>query len=165
MKFGIKNTKELSGADLYVRIFQVFSLLPVLYIFSGSGYMAVFTKRNVLSFLFDLGISAAPRAEALLLSVIYRKTASEIIIFFIPLLISLILGIAAGKLLKGSYKTAKTTRIVFAAFIVLDLIIRLIPFYFNSAFGTIPAILGIIIRLICLALIVFDFTADKKAQV
>lgn len=162
MKFGINNNKKLCGASLYIRAFQIVSLIPLLYILTGSGYPALFTKKGILSVLFDFGISALPRAEALAVSAIYSKTASEVFVYFIIIVFAFVFGIAANSIIKKSRRAGIAARIVFAAFIAADLIIRLLPFGFNSTFGIPAAVFGFVIRLAMLILILLDFGFDKK---
>ena len=68
IRFGINNRKVINGATLYLRIFQIASLLALPYIFLINIYPAVITSQNLWSVLFELGIVSIPRAEALLLS-------------------------------------------------------------------------------------------------
>ncbi len=162
MKFGIGIRKALSGAGLYVMIFQIASLLPAVYIVIASGYMGIFAKTGVFSVLFDLGASAIPRWEALCVSLLYRLTSSEVAVHFALLGGALAFGFAAAALLRGEYRTARVSRIVFAALICADLILRLLPFHFNIAFGWPAAAVGVAVRLFCLALLLLDLRADRK---
>ena len=164
MKFGFRHPKKLSGAGLYVCIMQIASLLPVLYIFIASGYMSVLTKRNVLSFLFDVGVSILPRAETLAVSELFRLTSDEILICLVLPLIALIFGLVVNPLLKSKSRAALVTRIVLIVLIAADIVIRLLPFRFNHVFGTVPSVIGFIVRLGCIALIAADIVAERKAQ-
>ena len=47
MKFGIGIRKRLSGAELYVIVYQISCVLPALYILIASGYMALFAKKGL----------------------------------------------------------------------------------------------------------------------
>ena len=163
MKFGVNLRKGLTGAEFGVRVFQIVSLLPLLYILAVAVSPAVITKRSLLSFLFDLGVSAIPRAEALALSALYRASASEVAVYFAILLTALAAGLAAGRLLKGKHKTAVTARKICAALIAADLVLRLLPLRFNKGFGLPAAALGFALQLGCLILIVLDLRADKAA--
>lgn len=162
MKFGIGIRKALSGAGLYVMILQAASLLPALYIVVASGYMGLFAKNSVLSVLFDLGASAIPRWEALCVSLLYRLTSSEVAVHFALLGGALVFGFVSGALLNGKYRTARGARIVFAALICADLVLRLLPLHFNIAFGWPAAAVGFAVRLCCLALLLLDLRADRK---
>ena len=51
MKFGISVKNRFSGAWLSVRLFQVISILPAVYLFVSSGYRAVLQGKNIFSFL------------------------------------------------------------------------------------------------------------------
>ncbi len=162
MKFGIDSRKKLTGSTLYIYIFQACSLMPLLYIIIASGYLGLTGKNSILAYLFDIGMSAIPRPEALALSFVYRKFLSEITVYFLLAGIAFVFGIIADKLLKNGEKAAVRARIVFIALIAADLIIRLLPFGFNTGFGLIPAVIGLAIRLVCLILIIADLIAYKK---
>ena len=152
-----KNT----GAGLYVYFFQFCSLLPLPYVLVGAGNMSIFTSKSVLSFLFDVGISALPRAEALSLSLLYRLTESEIAVFFLIIAVALVYGFLIKKLFE-SEKAGTTARIIFAVLIAADLIVRVVPFGFNSSFGVAAAVIGFIFRAACLALLVYDILKKSK---
>ncbi len=160
VKFGTNVKKEPSGTDLYVRIFQLSSLLSMIYIFIASGY-TMLVEKNVFSVLFDVGISALPRGEALLLSILYRKSKSEVAVYFAALVFALIFGVISSRLLRASKKASVLTRYVFIVFIAADLIIRFLPLHFNTVFPLYAAITGFAIRTVCLILIILDL---KKAQ-
>lgn len=161
MKCGINASKQLSGAEWYVRLFQISSLLPMAYILTVPSYMKIITTDNWLTKLFDGGIACLPRAEALLLSLLYRVSESELAVSFALLGIALAFGLVMKQLLRG--KSAKAVRIVLAVCIGTDLVLRLLPLGFNSTFGAVFAILGFAVRLICLLLIILDIIASKKA--
>ncbi len=164
MKFGIGFRKEKTGSEIYVRVFQIVSMLPALYFLVSACYQYIMTKKGMMHFLFNLGAASLPRWEALLLSFVYRLTSSEIVVFYLLMTAALAFGILAGRLLKADHKTARTTRIVLAVMIGCDLILRVLPFGFNLAFGWLFTVLGFIIRAACLALIIIDLAADKKAR-
>ena len=164
MKFGVNLRKVKTGAELYVLIFQVMSLLPALYIYVASGYPYLMTKGSFLGTLFDVGLAALPRWDALLLSLIYRWTSSEIITYFALLVIALAFGLLANRLLKGRHRTARISRVVLAALIGCDLVFRLLPLQCNRAFSLPVAILTFAIRLACLVLILLDLRADRVAE-
>ena len=161
MRFGIDQRNRLTGSDLYVRVFQIASLLPVLYVLVACVHPAVFTTRNVFSVLFDAGMSALPRWEALVLSWLYRTTGSEVLFCFVMLAVALAFGLAAGRLLKGA-RRGRVVRIVLAILIVLDLILRVVPTSFRFSFGVPATVIGFIIRLGCLALILLDLRTDRR---
>ena len=98
MRFGLENRKVRTGADLYVAILQIASLLPGLFLIVVPGYPSLLTRRGLLSELFRYGLAALPRAEALGLSLLYRVTASEVVVFFVMVGGALIFGLAAKKL-------------------------------------------------------------------
>ncbi len=164
MKFGIDLRKKMTGADIAVIIFQVVSLLPAFYVFVAPGYMAILSKRNILSVLFDFGICALPRWEALLLSFGYRLSSSEMLPYFFALFIALFLGIAAKRCLRGNVKLSVALHCVFSALIVIDLIIRVLPFGFNSQFAFAYALAAVAVRLVCLLLLAGDLIAYKRSK-
>lgn len=164
MKFGIQTGKKLSGAGVYMYVFQAVTLLPLPYMLIASGYMGLVAKRGVLSFLFDAGFAALPRWLTLGLSYLYGKTAHELIIYFALPVLALILGIVMKKLLQGGEKTAKTVRIVLCAAIVTDLILRLFTPQFHTLFGWPAAIIGLAIRLAELGLLAGDLIAEKTVK-
>ena len=164
MTFGIKVRKKRTGADVSLLIFQISTLLIVPYMSIIPGYLYVLTKRGFLANVFDLGLSAVPRWEALGVSWIYRRTCSEVLAYFILLSIALAAGLVIRRLLQGSYETAVKTRVVLAALIAADLAVRLLPVHFNAIFGTACAVFGFAVRLICLVLILLDLHAARSAR-
>ena len=161
MTFGLDDKRRMTGAGLYVRVFQLASLLTPVYIFLVSGYMAIISRTGVFSVLADLGYSCIPRAEALLLSWAYRLTSSELTVHFGLLVFAFVFGLVVMRLLKKQ-STALWTRRVLAVLIAVDLLIRLIPLHFNLAFGLAAAIAGFAVRLGCLILILLDLRAHRK---
>ena len=162
MRFSLECRKKLNGAKLYVRIFQISSLLASVYFLAVPGYMAVILKRGVITYLFDLGMSAIPRYEALGLSFLYRLTLSEILVFFVMLSIALTVGVVSDKLLERDEKTSKILHYIFIVLLTADLIFRALPFGFNTSFGLVVAVLSFVLRLACLALVTADLIADKR---
>ena len=162
MRFGINIRNRLTGTDLYVRIFQLTGLAPVLYVLVACVHPAVFTSENVFSVLFRLGMSALPRWEALGLSRLYRMSHSEVLVCAAVLVFALIFGLAAGRLLKGGRGKARAVRVVVAVLIVLDLAVRVLPLPFRFSFGIPAAVFGFVIRLGCLALVLGDLMADRR---
>ncbi|MCR5173539.1 MAG: hypothetical protein K6C09_02750 [Oscillospiraceae bacterium] len=162
MRFGINVRNRLTGADLYVRIFQLTGLAPVLYVLVACVHPAVFTSENVFSVLFRLGMSALPRWEALGLSRLYRMSHSEVLVCAAVLVFALIFGLAAGRLLRGGRGKARAVRVVLAVLIALDLVVRVLPLPFRFSFGIPAAVFGFVIRLGCLALVLGDLTADRR---
>ena len=164
MKFGIDLRNKRTGADIAVIIFQAVSLLPALYVLCATGYIAILNNKNILSVLFDFGICALPRWELLLLSFGYRFTSSEIVPYFAMLFIALILGILSKRYLRGNVKASMVLHIVFSVFISVDLILRALPFGFNSQFTLPYAILSAAVRVICLILLLGDIAAYKHTE-
>jgi hypothetical protein len=162
MKFGVAVRNKLTGAGLYVRAMQVSALLPALYIFVASGYPALLRSANVLTFLFGLGCSLLPRGETLAVSSLYRATGSELWVYFALVCFALAFGLLADALLR-SRTAGRPARLAFAALVAADLLLRLVPLRFNLAFGWPCAVLGFLGRGVCLALILLDLRAEKKA--
>ena len=159
MKFGFDNRRYRTGADLSVRILQIASLLPTLYILLVPSYPAIVTRRSAVSVLFDLGFSSLPRLETLALSLLYRITDSEIILFFSLLLAALALGLLSRRLLE---RFPRPTRLVFAGLICVDFALRLLPLRVSTAFGLPCAAIGFGVQVLCLALIALDLNAAKR---
>jgi len=151
-------------AAVYVIIFQITSLLPAPFWLALPGYPGLITKQNALSVLFDIGFAALPRAEALALSYFYRVTANEIAVFFVLLGVAFAFGVAMKKLL-GAPKTAKAATIFLIILLIADLILRALPFAFNTTFGTTAAIIGAVIRMMCLVLLIVDLKRNNNQQI
>ena len=161
VQFGIDIRRKLTGADLYVLIFQICSLLPLPYLFIAMVHPAVYGSRNLLSVLFDIGMSSIPRAEALAMSILYRAAISEKAVFFIILGIAIALGFAADRVLRGDRERSIRVHKALEVLICLDLAIRIVPVRANYAFGIPAAIAGWAIRAFCLYLIIKDMKADE----
>ena len=162
IRFGIDVRRAMTGADLYVKVLQISSILPLLYIFTATGYMAIMGSRNVLSVLFDLGMCAIPRVEALALSYLYRLTSSEIFVYFALLAIALAVGVATDKILRGAPDASVKAHRIVAALIGFDLVLRLIPLSFNMTVGLPAEAAGWIVRAVCLALVIRDLKEWEK---
>ena len=161
--FGTDLRRKLSGADLYIRILQITSVLPVLYIFLVTGAPQLLTGKSIFSSLFSCGIEALPRGESLFLSWLYRYTSNEVIVYFVILFLALFAGILGNRLFRDNHKSGRTTRKVFAVLLAADLVFRVLPFSFNHAFGFPAAAFGFAVRLACLLLILLDLRADRHA--
>lgn len=164
--WGINERNTVTGALLAIAIFQIASLLPLVYILAVLGYPAIITSRNVLSVLFDVGIMVIPRIEALALSYLYAAASSETAVYFALLLAALIPGYVFGRILKGNRKGSLGLRKVLVVFIACDLVLRLLPFSFNLTFGLPAACIGWVCQAACLILIILDLrSAQEKANV
>lgn len=164
VKWGTFDRHAVSGAQLYVYVFQVCSLLPLPFIFAVAGYPAVITSNNLVSSLCDVGLAALPRAEVLALSLVYSSTLNELVVYFALLVLALVLGFAFGRALRGNRESALKLRRILVALIAFDLVFRLLPFGFNLAFGLPATILGWACRAACLAFVVLDLRAAGTAQ-
>lgn len=162
VEFGIDIRRKLTGADLYVRILQICSLLPLPYIFLAKSHPPILSTRNLFSVLFDTGVCTLPRVEAFALSWLYRQTLSEVAVYFVILAITLALGIIAGRILRGDPEASIRFHKVIAVLIALDLVIRVIPIKANIAFGIPFAAIGLAVRAICLYLVICDLKAADQ---
>ena len=162
VEFGIDIRRKLTGADLYVRVFQICSLLPLPYMFVATAHPAILSTRNLLSMLFDTGISALPRIEAFALSGLYRMTSSEVAVYFVILAVALALGVTAGRVLRGEPERSIRFHKAIAALLALDLVIRVIPVRANIAFGIPAAVFGFALRAVCLYLVMKDLRSETK---
>ena len=160
--FGLGKRKSLSGAELYVRVFQLCSLLPLPFMLVLSSEAGIMTSDNALTFLADLGYASIPRAEAMLLSLIYRRTYNEILVYFILIAAALAWGLVAKKILGFEGSGGMTARKILFILILCDLAARIIPMRASVIFGTVPSVIGALIRLVCLALVAADIRAAKK---
>ena len=161
MKFGIDIRGKLTGADLAVRITQIAAALPMLYLVILSGMLSLLTHETPVTYLVSLGVCAVPRAVALGLSVLYRHTGGEVLFSMLLVAAALVYGVVMNRLLHS--ERGRTVRIVLAALIALDLIVRLIPLGFTQAFGLPCEIIAFVLRAVSLVLVLLDLRAGKKA--
>ena len=160
MKFGLDTRKQLTGADLYVRAMQIAAILPVPFVFVSPGYPALLTQNSVFSAMFDLGLSILPRAETFGLSLLYRGAVSELAAYFAMLIWALAFGLIMKPLLQNF---PRAVRLVCIGLIAADLVVRLLPLHCNQIFALPYAAAGFAVRLGCLALLLLDLRAAKKA--
>lgn len=156
VKWGIGDWKTVTGAHLAVYVYQVASLLTLPYFLAVLGYPAIITTDNLLSFLFDVGVMTLPRIEALGLSLLYSTTSNEVLVYFTILIPALVVGIVFGKLLVKGSAMCITLRKVMAIFIALELVLRILPFGFNLAFGLPASVIGWLCQAACLLFVVLD---------
>ena len=157
MKFGIDIRGKLTGADLAVRITQIMAALPMLYLVILSGMLSLLTRETPVTYLFSLGVCAVPRAVALALSALYRHTGGEVLFSMLLVASALVYGVVMNRLLHS--ERGRTVRIVLAALIALDLIVRLIPLGFTKAFGLPCEIIAFALRAASLVLVILDLKA------
>ena len=160
MKFGIDVRGRLTGADLAVRIVQIAAALPMLYFVILSGWLSLLTQDTPLTYLFSLGVCAVPRAVALGLSALYRQTGGEALFSMLLVAAALFYGVVMNRLLHS--ERGRTTRVVLAVLIAIDLILRLLPLGFTRAFCLPCEILAFALRSASLVLVVLDLRAGKK---
>ena len=163
-----KCRKKLSGTEIYVLIFQVISLLPLIYIFTATGSLAVFTKEGFLSRLFDFGVNCQPRLLILLVSWLYRVTGSEMAVYFFFPVVALIWGLLSKHLLyQGGSKEgrlAKPTKKGILVLIAIDLVLRLLPIRVNQIYEIGYLIAGFAVRLVCLGLVARDLVKTREKE-
>ena len=164
VKFGIDVRRKLTGADLYVRIFQICSLLPLPYLFFAMIDPEIGRTRNVLSVLFDIGMSSLPRAEVLSLACRYHAMINEQEVFFAILVVAIALGLAAERVLRGDPALSIRLHKAWEVMICMDLAIRIVPVRANYAFGIPAAAAGFAIRAFCLFLIIKDMKAEERRK-
>lgn len=164
IKFGVNLRKAKTGAELHIMFFQLAALLSALYLYIISGYPYLMTRKGALLFLFDVGVTVTPRWEALLLSLLYRSTSSEIAVCLAILGFALLVGIVAANVLKGKPRAALISRIVLAGLILADLVFRLLPLPCNQALSLGWNAAGFVIRLACLAAVLIDLIAHRRAE-
>lgn len=160
--FGIDIRKKLNGSDLYVKTFQIASMIPVIYMFVASGSLKLFSTGGPLAWIFDLGMSMLPRVEVMGLSYLYRSTSNEIIMLFTMLAIGLVLGLLSNIIFREDEKRGIAARKLFMALIGIDLVIRLIPVRPNLVFGPVFAVIGLLVRAACIAALYMDIRAEKQ---
>ena len=161
IEFGIDIRRKLTGADLYVRIFQICSLLPLPYMFLARPHPPILGTRNLLSVLFDTGMCALPRLEAYALSYLYRQTLSEVAVYFVILAFALALGSISARLLRGNPEASVRFHKAIAVLIALDLVVRVIPIKANIAFGIPLAVISFAVRVVCLYMVIRDLKAAR----
>lgn len=161
MKFGVDVREKRTGADLAVRVVQIASALPMLYLVILSGWLSLLTQETPLTYLFSLGVCAIPRAVAIGLSVLYRHTGGEVLFSMLLVAAALVYGVVMNRLLHSD--RGRMVRIVLAALIAADLIVRLLPLGFTQAFGLPCEIIAFALRAASLALVILDLRAEKKA--
>ena len=157
MKFGIDIRGKLTGADLAVRIVQIAAGLPMLYLIILSGMPALLTQKSPVTVLFSLGVCAVPRAVALGLSALYRQTGGEVLFSMLLVAGALVFGVVMNRLLHS--ERGRTTRVVLAVLIAIDLIARLLPLGFTKAFGLPCEILAFALCAVSLVLVILDLRA------
>ena len=163
MRFGLYRSHSFTGSEVYVLVQQTAALLIAPFMLLASGYAGLFASRGLFALLFDAGLSVLPRAETLALSLAYRRTESELVVFFSAMILALAWGLVSGKLLRGE-RTGVAARVVLAVLLCADLLLRLLPFSFNAAFGVPAAVLGFAVRTACLVLVLLDLRAIHREE-
>lgn len=162
VKFGLDSRHHRTGTDLAVCVMQLAAFLPLIYLVLASAWPSILVRRSLLSRMFDLGVSAIPRAVSLSLSALYRATGREVLFSLLLAALALCFGVAMKQILQGEH--ARTARIILAALIALDLLARLLPLRFAALFGMPVTILAFVLRAVCLALVILDLIKAKKTE-
>ena len=160
MKFGIDIRGRLTGADLAVRIVQIAAALPMLYLVIVSGWIALVTQQTAVTYLFSLGVCAIPRGVALGLSALYRHGGGEVLFSMLLVAMALVFGVVMNRLLHS--ERGRTTRVVLAVLITIDLVLRLLPLGFTKAFGLPCEIIAFALCAVSLVLVLLDLRAGRK---
>ena len=164
VRFGLGERGKLSGADVAVRVIQILAILPALFTFIAPGYYSMMTRKGFFSTLFQLGMCSLPRWFTTALSFVYRLSASEVAMHFALLATALAFGLIMNGLLRGKPKKAFAVRVIFAVLIIADIIVRLLPLHINRVYSVPVTIFGFVMRLGCLALIILDLVAARRAE-
>ena len=122
-----------------------------------SGMPALLTQKSPVTVLFSLGVCAVPRAVALGLSALYRQTGGEVLFSMLLVAMALVFGVVMNRLLHS--ERGRTTRVVLAVLIAIDLILRLLPLGFTRAFGLPCEILAFSLCAASLVLVILDLRA------
>ena len=163
MREYIRRLSKLTRGQAAVRIYQVCSLLPLLYILTASGQTSVMLRRGFLYGVFQLGLACLPRAEVYGLSWLYRLTGSELIVYFAILFAAMAIGIAGDRLARGRAEARRKALTVYAVLIAADLVLRLLPLRVNTVQGWGLRAAGFAVRAVCLYLAVSGLRKQKKA--
>lgn len=125
---------------IYIRFEQIVLLLPLLYLLSVSGSNVQIMQKNLLTNVFELGMSLLPRVTLFLLSLLYRLTKNEVLLYFALIGMALLIGRIFAK------KEAADRWIIL--FLLSDLLLR--PFGFRRL--ALPwELLSILIRVLVLS--------------
>ncbi len=132
--------KKMSLNKIYIRFEQIVLLLPLLYLLSVSGSNVQIMQRDLLTSSFELGLSLLPRVTLFLLSLLYRLSRNEVLLYFAFIGIALLIGMIFAK------KEAGDRWIIL--FLLSDLLLR--PFGFRRL--SLPwELLSILIRIAVLS--------------
>ncbi len=162
MKFGIEIRREHTGADVAVAMGQIAAGLPMLSLVILSGWLPLIPEKSALSYLFSLGVCAIPRLAALGLSVLYRHTGGEVLFSMVLTAAALAYGLWMRSLLPS--KRGKTARVILAALMAADLVLRLLPLGFAAQFGLAAELPAFALRAAGLVLILLDLRAGKNPK-
>ena len=169
MRGWMRRLRKMTKVQMYVLIYQITSLFPLLYIFTVSGQTSLLAKPNVVTGIYETGMAALPRLEVWLLSLLYRGSLNELWVYFAILGAAFVFGMVTKRLEEeGSERTRAVSRLVYAVLIGCDLLLRLLPLRVNTVQGMGYRIAGFLIRAVCLGLVVWEMKKHpikKKAAV
>ena len=164
MKFSTTERKTLTGATFSLRVLEFSALFPPLYVLGAAGYPALLTSDGVLGFLFRLGAALLPRLWLLGLGWLYKLTGSETLMCFAILLPTLFIALTADTQMRRPLPTARRARLAFAAYLALELLLRLFPLGINRVFGTAAAITAFTVLALCLVLTLLDLRRGREKR-
>ncbi|MBO7375491.1 MAG: hypothetical protein ILO42_00130 [Clostridia bacterium] len=164
MRFAVKREPgEKTGADIYVLIFQSLSIIFPLFVIATALYPDMLFLGGVVSFIWNFGICALPRAETVPLSLLYRLTSGETVVALAVLAVAIAFAVIAKRLFSEE-KTAFASRVTVVCLITADLVVRLLPLHSSRVFGLPEEICAFVLRLVCLALVVGDLVAEIRRR-
>ncbi len=152
---------KLGFLGAYSAAVRIAALAVVPFAVIGSGYMILFTNVNFFSVLAAFGLSALPKIETMLLSLLYNLTKSEMLVLLIILAVAFFFGLTVKKLSENE-KAKKITTLALTAIVAADVVIRCLPLEFNFVFGVAAYIFGLVFRVGCLALLIAELVKSSK---
>ena len=151
----MKKLKKLLGFDGYRILLQVSALLTVPLMIGEAIHPALYVTAPV----FNTAISAMPRALTILCAKLYTSTQNELMFPIVAVLFAVLLSVAWQHLPK---KYRRIGLAVIAACIAADLVIRLLPFWFNDILPSTYNVIGFAVRALSLVLVILGLVFNKK---
>ena len=151
----MKKLKKLLGFDGYRILLQVSALLTVPLMIGEAITPALYVTAPV----FNTAISAMPRALTILCAKLYTSTQNELMFPIVAVLFAVLLSVAWQHLPK---KYRRIGLAVIAACIAADLVIRLLPFWFNDILPSTYNVIGFAVRALSLVLVILGLVFNKK---
>ena len=151
----MKRLKKLLGFDGYRILLQVSALLTVPLMIGEAINPALYVTAPV----FNTAISAMPRALTILCAKLYTSTQNELMFPIVAVLFAVLLSVAWQHLPK---KYRRIGLAVIAACIAADLVVRLLPFWFNDILPSTYNVIGFAVRALSLVLVILGLVFNKK---